>query len=190
MISILPKSEGVPKVRHPGNSHKPTNSRRRQLKANGRRSRFRSGPNLEKIAIFAAACILPVLLGFWALKHWSGKTEAPKPPIVTRLVRPIVIPHFSETLEFLVMTSQQNEKRLLLISFELSFSNEERHSRFMQEIVLVRDLIFNFLAAQRPSKNSEGEWVKIVGNDLTGYLKSATPQCRADAIRLNSVARL
>ena len=144
----------------------------------------------RKIAFFAAICILPAILGIWALKHWWGRTDVPKPTVVTSLKRPIVIPHFKETLEFLVMTTQQNERSLMLLNLELGFSNEERHSRFMEEIVLVRDLIFNFLAAQRPTRNSEGDWSKIIVNDLTAYLKSATPQCRADSVRLNGIAKL
>lgn len=144
----------------------------------------------RKIAFFTAVCILPIILGFLAFQHWRSQSNTPRQTVVTKLKRPIVVPHFKETLEFLVMTSQENERSLLLINLEFGFSNEERHTRFMEETVFVRDLIFNFLAAQHPSRNSEGEWMKIVGSELVGYMKSATPQCRADAIRLSRLTKL
>jgi len=142
------------------------------------------------MAAIVVSCCLVAALGFIAFEHWRGPADARRQKIVTKIKRPIVVPRHEEKLNFLVLASSPAGKNLLLMDLELKFSDDDRHKRFQEDIVLIRDLIFNFLATQRPRRNSEGDWGKIVGADLNGYIKSALPESRADTVRLSRLTKL
>jgi flagellar basal body-associated protein FliL len=154
------------------------------------RAKTISKPVLKKIAILAVSCILLAALGTVAFKYWRGAAGAKKVAIVTMVKRPIVVPNFKESLEFLVMAASQSEKGLLLMNLELEFKDPGRHKQFQGDVVLLRDLTFNFLTSQHPRRNTLGDWRKSVENELNGYLKSALPQCRPDVVRLSQLSKL
>lgn len=147
-------------------------------------------PYSIKAAIIAAACVLPILVGLIVFKYWWSTPETPKQTIVTKIIRPIVVPNYQEKLEFLVLTSPPSERNLLIMNLELRFSDVDRHARFLENTVLIRDLIFNFLATKHPNRNSEGHWRKIIGAELAGYLGNAVPESRADAVQLARLSKL
>lgn len=147
-------------------------------------------PFPTKLATIAVVCCLVVVVGLLSFRHWRGAADAAKQTIITKIKRPIVVPSYEEKLNFLVFASSTAGRNLLIMDLELKFSDDDRHKRFQEDIVLIRDLIFNFLATQRPTRNSESDWGKIIGSDLNGYIKSALPESRADAVRLSRMTRL
>lgn len=147
-------------------------------------------PHSVKTALMAAACVLPILVGLIVFKYWRSTPETPKQTIVTKVIRPIVVPNYQEKLEFLVLTSPPSERNLLIMNLELRFSDVDRHARFLENTVLIRDHIFNFLATKHPNRNSEGDWRKIIGAELADYLRNVVPESRADAVQLARLSKL
>lgn len=144
---------------------------------------------VKKLTVLAVSLTLIVALGAIGVKRWGAKTPTKK-RIIVPIKHAIEIPRLKEKLDFFLFAHSQTEANLLNLSLEMEFQNLDRHKRFLDDNVLLRNMIYDYLDSRRPSKNSMKEWNGIVERDLAAYLKNSFPQSRADFIRVSRLEKL
>ncbi len=123
--------------------------------------------------------------------HTKFLGEAPpKLEPVTSIKRPIPIPDYRETFDFLLLYEVEGQKTMTALRMEVSYQSPTRYQNFKEQIVLFRDTIYNFLLKQNPSRNTVQSWHSVVEKDLLDYLKAKLPQSCADTIQLTQVENL
>ncbi|GLI33567.1 hypothetical protein [Desulforhabdus amnigena] len=103
---------------------------------------------------------------------------------------PIPVPLYVENLEFFFLAQSKEERDLVSIELELTLEGRESYIFFSHGNVLLRDVIYKFLLAQAPVRNTYKYWENILQNALADHLKNTLPQCRIRLIKIIKLDRL
>jgi len=149
-----------------------------------------------KKVLLIGAPVLLLLLGaaglfvFWPTvsQYFEDHTEKVKP--ITNIKRPIPIPDFRDTIDFLVYNEVENQKTLTMFRMELCFHSPSAFQNFKEQNVLFRETVYGFLLKQNTSRNTLKMWQAVVEKDLLNFIKVKLPQSQADIIRLTQVENL
>ena len=146
---------------------------------------------LRKILMAGVPCLVVVLLlSVFMFKMLHKEPPKPAKQYVTQIRKQIVVPHFQEKADFFLVAAAQDGKFLVSLSLEFEFHSEERLQYFREESTVFRDVVYRFLEAQHPQKNTLKDWQSIVQKDLTAHLQSVLPNLRADLMRVSRLERL
>lgn len=151
--------------------------------------------SLLKKAVFIGTPLLLLILAaggaffFWHKSNSHADSEEHVKPL-TSIKRPIPIPDFRETLDFLIYNEVENQKTLTMLRMEFCFHSSSAYQNFKEQNVLFRETIYDFLLRQNTTRNTSKVWQAVVEKDLLNYLKVKLPQSRADIIRLTQIENL
>jgi hypothetical protein len=115
---------------------------------------------------------------------------APRLDPVTSIMRPIPMPDYRDTLDFLLAYEIGGTNMFIAIRMEVGFQNPTRYQNFKDQSVAFRDTVYSFLLLQNSSGNTVKSWHSVIEKDLLDYLRVTLPQSCADTIRLAQVENL
>jgi hypothetical protein len=76
------------------------------------------------------------------------------------------------------------------MQLEFAFPAENAYQDFQKDIVLFRDLVYQFASKERPTRNTQRAWQEVVEKKLLSHLKSTTPKSGVHSIRIANWERL
>lgn len=110
---------------------------------------------------------------------------------VTKTIkRPVEIPNYQEQMGLIVIVSGEKEKNLIAMQLEFAFAAENAYQDFQKDIVLFRDLAYQFASNERPTRNTQRAWQEVVEKKLLSHLKAAFPRSGVHSIRIAHWERL
>jgi hypothetical protein len=144
-------------------------------------------------ACVAVLSVLVIVSGIGITVRQYNRTPAePKSEHrVTKAVkRSIEIPNYQEQMELIVIVGGEKENSLISMQLEFAFPAENAYQDFQKDIVLFRDLVYQFASKERPTRNTQRAWQEVVEKKLLSYLKSTTPKSGVHSIRIANWERL
>lgn len=105
----------------------------------------------------------------------------------TCLVRPVPRPHYRQVLDFLLAYPVEGQEMITTIRMEVGYTSPARYRNFKERNVAFRDMVYNFLMNQNPSRNSVKSWHSVVEKSLLDYLRVEMPRGYPASIRLAQV---
>lgn len=150
------------------------------------------GARWKKTCI-AGLSILVIASGIGVtVKRYSKTPVNPKlEHRVTKAIKgSVAISNYKEQMELIVMVNGEKEKNLIAMQLEFAFPAENAYHGFKKDIVLFRDLAYQFASKERPTRNTQRAWQEVVEKKLLSYLKASSPKSGLHSIRIAHWERL
>ncbi|MHC1745220.1 MAG: hypothetical protein AB9873_19635 [Syntrophobacteraceae bacterium] len=194
-LDDFPESEPPPVSATPGESSGKTST---PVAAAGRR--WSGIPSLGFLlqgrlrkSCLAVLCILVIASGIGVTVRQVRKEPVkpdPQRKVTKSIKRSIEVPNYQEQTELIVFVNAEKEKKLVAMQLEFGFPAENAYQDFRKDLVLFRDLAFQFASKEQPAKNTQKAWQEVMEKKLLSYLKANYPGSGLHSIRLAHWERL
>lgn len=153
-------------------------------------AKYRATIARKKLIAIGIAALLALLASGSVLYWFLRELPSPKPQVVKMIRRPIGNKVYKEKFDFLIPANAQRERDLVALKIEFDFRAQNAFEDFEKENIVFRDVIYQFLRGERPVRNTDKYWQKIVESNLLNYLKAIFPKSGMDSIHMVDLNRL
>lgn len=111
-------------------------------------------------------------------------------PVRTEVIAPVPSQNYVSRLTFYVLAQSKEKEDFIRLDVTFGFASLNGKECFERNEILYKDMAYRFLKKQRPEKNAQSQWSRIIEGPLLEHLNKEKVPCSVKSVYLEMLQRV